>query len=427
MRVFIEVGDLVTWRGSFTGIQRANYEVAKNFVNMPDFEVYYFSYSRLNNIFIGVSQKEIYQKDAVQHIVFNAKNQSDTRSRVVNVIKSRIPRRFKVFILDRMKIKYLMGGLLRLVRRASRHKDNTNAITPYDEDVILLPSLYLNSTYGGMLEYIRSKDLRCIQLVYDAIPIVTGYSDRGLSDELSEFYKLALANCELVCISQNTKKDVLTLAEKMKLTIPEPKVIRLGEDIDKSLMAIKPDCRGSHIDSDFLLTVGTVEIRKNHAILFYAYRLAHERGIDLPPLVICGRRGWLSESTQKLIDNDPVISKKLIILDNCDDSRLKWLYQNCKFTVWPSFYEGWGLPIAESLNYGKLCISSNTSSMPEVGGDLVEYFSPYDVDELLELLMEYSTNTKLLAKKEKKIHDTFKTTTWKDCAEQIAEIVGAKS
>jgi glycosyltransferase involved in cell wall biosynthesis len=68
------------------------------------------------------------------------------------------------------------------------------------------------------------------------------------------------------------------------------------------------------------------------------------------------------------------------------DARLESLYRNALFTVFPSIYEGWGLPIGESLWMGKFCVTSNTSSMPEVGGSLCDYFDPHDVDSMVAAL-----------------------------------------
>ena len=69
------------------------------------------------------------------------------------------------------------------------------------------------------------------------------------------------------------------------------------------------------------------------------------------------------------------------------DATLYQLYERCLFTVFPSFYEGWGLPVGESLWFGKNCIASNASSIPEVGKEFVTYFDPQSLDELKEKLV----------------------------------------
>ena len=138
--------------------------------------------------------------------------------------------------------------------------------------------------------------------------------------------------------------------------------------------------------SRFLLCVGTIEVRKNHALLYSTYKLADERGIELPPMVIVGRRGWLSEDIYEVMTHDPQTRAKFVFLHDATDEELAWLYRHCEFTVYPSFYEGWGLPIGESLAYGVPCVASRTSSMPEVAGELIPYFSPSSADECLEAI-----------------------------------------
>jgi glycosyltransferase involved in cell wall biosynthesis len=83
---------------------------------------------------------------------------------------------------------------------------------------------------------------------------------------------------------------------------------------------------------------------------------------------------------------DPETKDKFVILEQASDEELSWLYENCQFSVYPSFYEGWGLPIAESIAHGTPCICSNTSSMPEIAGDLLTYFSPASTDECLQAI-----------------------------------------
>jgi glycosyltransferase involved in cell wall biosynthesis len=104
------------------------------------------------------------------------------------------------------------------------------------------------------------------------------------------------------------------------------------------------------------------------------------------------------------------------------DAQLDWLYTHCMFTVYPSVYEGWGLPVAESLAYGKLCISSNTSSMPEIAGDLIEYFSPYDPAACLALLEKY-LDPEVRQHKEAEIKKNYAPRSWDATFQQIESII----
>ncbi|NND88404.1 MAG: glycosyltransferase family 4 protein, partial [Flavobacteriaceae bacterium] len=193
-----------------------------------------------------------------------------------------------------------------------------------------------------------------------------------------------------------------------------------GEDFVK-INSEKP--QGHDLEKDsFIFCVGTLEIRKNHQLLYNAYKLAVQKNIDLPKIVIVGKKGWLAESTIHTLELDPEVSDKVIMLNRCSDKEMAWLYENCLFTVYPSYYEGWGLPIAESLRYGKMCLSSNTSSMPEVAGDLIDYFSPFDSGELLDKIVRY-LDEKELDSKSKNIKKKYKTTSWDDAYKQVIKLI----
>jgi glycosyltransferase involved in cell wall biosynthesis len=106
-------------------------------------------------------------------------------------------------------------------------------------------------------------------------------------------------------------------------------------------------------------------------------------------------------------------------MHDASDSELVWLYENAKFSVYPSFYEGWGLPVAESLIRGVPCVASNTSSIPEIAGDLVDYFSPYSPEEIMEKINRLSGSPKLLGQKSRKIKTGYKATSWDDSYKQV--------
>jgi glycosyltransferase involved in cell wall biosynthesis len=135
-----------------------------------------------------------------------------------------------------------------------------------------------------------------------------------------------------------------------------------------------------------VLCVGTVEVRKNHAALLSVWEeLETELGERLPTLVVAGRRGWKAEAALRRLDDMPT-DGRIVFVEAPSDAALRWLYATCLFTIFPSFFEGWGLPVGESLWFGKPCATSNTSSIPHVGRDLCVYFSPHDPDEIKQAI-----------------------------------------
>ena len=199
-------------------------------------------------------------------------------------------------------------------------------------------------------------------------------------------------------------------------------VVRNGDDgatIDITGIT-SPDSR--IVAGKFLLCVGTIEVRKNVGLLYMAYREAALKGIDLPRMVVVGRAGWLTGDVLYQIATDPVVKDKFVVLQGINDQHLRWLFENCRYTVFPSVYEGWGLPIAESLGYGKMCIASGTSSMTEMAGDLLEYHSPYNTQELLDIMVKY-LDDKVLHAKEREIASKYKQHSWDDTYAQFDKFI----
>lgn len=174
----------------------------------------------------------------------------------------------------------------------------------------------------------------------------------------------------------------------------------------------------------YVLCVGTMESRKNLWALAQAWqRLSRLPDIAMPKLVIAGRAGSFNDDFNKLMESTGNLGGWVEVINTASDHELDFLYRNCQFTVMPSFYEGWGLPIGESLSYGKTAVVSQTSSMPEVGLDLVEYCDPYDMASIeaacLRLIADPDHRKALEAK-------IAKTTlrSWADVSRDLAKFLG---
>lgn len=231
-------------------------------------------------------------------------------------------------------------------------------------------------------------------LIHDLIPLVTPQYTK--SDICSRFHDWLVRSTQYVTCylanSENTGRDLRAFLKEQ--SAPQPvKVIPLAQapldHVDPnttsastyaafSMGAGMPDRIRALTKTPYVLVVGTMEVRKNLWQLATVWdRLRKQPGRDLPKLVFAGRRGWLNDDFDRLMDASGQLGGWAEIVDRPSDAVLAYLYRNCLFTITASFYEGWGLPIGESLGYGKTAVVSHTSSMPEVGGDMVEYCDPH--------------------------------------------------
>lgn len=138
------------------------------------------------------------------------------------------------------------------------------------------------------------------------------------------------------------------------------------------------------LPEQFLLAVGTIEPRKNYGRLLEALAILRAKYPDLK-LVLVGSKGWLYEGFFQKID-DLKMGEQVIFPGYVPDVDLPAFYGAAEVAVMPSVYEGFGLPVLEALACGTPVASSHAASLPELGGDAVQYFDPLNVEEMAAVL-----------------------------------------
>jgi glycosyltransferase involved in cell wall biosynthesis len=142
---------------------------------------------------------------------------------------------------------------------------------------------------------------------------------------------------------------------------------------DANRTGAKP--KNLNVSGPFWLSVGTIEPRKNQRMLAEAYRAYCESVADPLPLVFAGGKGWLMEDFAKQVTAQNARGK-IIFTGRVSDDELIWLYRNCYANLYPSLFEGFGLPVLEGMQYGAATISSSSSSLPEVAGSSAILIDP---------------------------------------------------
>lgn len=275
---------------------------------------------------------------------------------------------------------------------------------------------YLASQRGKM-------GFRTAMTVYDILPVVTPqYSTMELSGYFSDLVEVADV---ILVISQATARDLVEFSNSRDLGVPSLVQLPLGSALI-DLAPVAPRVV-KDMSIDFILTVSTVTIRKNHHLLLDVWEmLIDELGVtDVPRLVIAGRPGSLSAETMSRIERTPAFRDVVLHLADASDEELVWLYQNCRFSVYPSIYEGWGLPISESLDFGKVCLASDRSSLPEAGEGLARLLHPFDRMSWKAEIKSFWFDNSLREQSEREIVTKHRHTSARETAETILGLVKA--
>ena len=142
------------------------------------------------------------------------------------------------------------------------------------------------------------------------------------------------------------------------------------------------------VGDNFILAVGTLEPRKNLTVLLTAFEQAlHARSMEDFQLVIAGGHGWLSGPLLAAIEKS-VARERIILTDYLDDENLRALYASCRAFVYPSLYEGFGLPPLEAMACGAPVIASRIPALVETSGGAAWLFDPHDAGELTQQILD---------------------------------------
>ncbi len=273
----------------------------------------------------------------------------------------------------------------------------------------------------------REAGLRYAMLIYDLIPTIRPeYCDRALVGMFTRFIRGCLHQADTVlAISEATVRDTIAWAAREQIALrATPRAIPIGTGFTHAAPA-------STLPADlspggYALFVSTIEARKNHILAFRAWRhlLQELPPEQVPTLVFAGRIGWMVADLMQQIENAAHLGGKLVIVENPDDATLAALYAGARFTLFPSLYEGWGLPVSESLSFGKVCLASSAASVPEAGGAFCLYHDPDSVTEAAALYRRAITEPELIEGLEAQIRSAYRPVPWSATARAV---IGAVS
>jgi glycosyltransferase involved in cell wall biosynthesis len=401
MRLFIDLTDLTSWHGNFTGIQRVAWNLASRYARQAD--VGFMAYDPVQRRFETIDFGDIRHRWEAPHA-----ERIGAPVAVLRRVFDRLPRAVHDLVPTEAS-----RALRKLVARTLGSAPGRQV--PLGPDcVVLIPGMgWQHMEMLPALCRLKQKlGFRLAVVIYDLIPAFhpQHYPD-AFPLQFRQHMRTVMSETNgLFAISRATASDVQRFCEQEGLSVPDTHVFRLGDSL-ASVTPVAPEPAPAR--GEFILSVG-LEWRKNALLLYQMVKLAAQQGNRLPLLVIAGRPSWVKgdhEFIMRLLTRDPEVRDGVRVLTCLDDAQLAWLYRHCRFTVYPSVCEGWGLPVAESLRQGKVCLASSASSIPEIGGDLVDYASPFDPRGFLELVLRY-LDPRRLAEREAAIRDRYHPHDW---------------
>lgn len=270
-----------------------------------------------------------------------------------------------------------------------------------------------------------------IQMIHDLIPIVR--SDLHITNLGPRFLKWLTETTQCVdlylCVSKNTQKDLEEFLKQHRCKTPTA-VTPLAHEFlgyqrgpQKTSDSVIEARLQDLVTRPFVLCVGSIEIRKNGLSLIRAWKKAYsDFQIENPVLVFAGRKGWMIEDFESEVATINFSTESIRIIENPTDTELAWMYGQCLFTVYPSLYEGWGLPVGEGVWFNAPCLASNSSSIPEVCGSLVDYFDPKDTDSLSMNLVRLVNDKNHIQQRRAQIKNAT-LRTWRDHAGDVLDAI----
>ncbi len=290
--------------------------------------------------------------------------------------------------------------------------------------VCLLGAAWVHQDYlHRVLSLKRRFGTRFVMTVHDLIPIYLRETcDQDTVRLFSEFMRRALPHADhILSVSENTAKDIRRYVKTLAVAEPPITVTKNGSSFAEFLPqpASLGDLRASDLPERFVLFVATIEGRKNHQLMLDIWQRMIADGDDPPHLICVGRLGWKSGSFVSTLVETNYLGGRVMLLRDISDADLRLLYDCCLFTVYPTLYEGWGLPVGKSLALGRICVSSDRASLPEVAGEFGVYIDIADSEQSHAVIRDLISDAAARGKLEAKIRRGYKPVTWHSVAETV--------
>ncbi|MFM0276973.1 glycosyltransferase family 1 protein [Paraburkholderia sediminicola] len=252
---------------------------------------------------------------------------------------------------------------------------------------VLLHTSHTGMEFGRYYRAMTKREIRPVFMVHDLIPLTHAeYSRPGVDATHRHRVHTALRHASgLIANSQATLDSLAIEADRAGLKRPPSVVARLASGVTQRPLAKRP------LPSPYFVMLGTIEPRKNHWFILHVWRrLVEQLGAAAPKLVVIGRRGWECENVVDMLERCESLKGVVIEEAHCSDEQLHAYLQHAQALLFPSFVEGYGMPLAEALSLKVPVLASDLDVFHEIADDIPDYLDPLDGPGWLARIQAYA-------------------------------------
>lgn len=292
------------------------------------------------------------------------------------------------------------------------------------KDCVLFNTCHTRLHDPGYARSLARRGARMVFVVHDLIPIThPEYFRDGQHGIHARRVRNALERGHGIIVNSRSTHDALDrFAGEEGVPMPPVAVAPLAS----ALPAAEPGPRP--IDEPYFVILGTIEPRKNHLLLLHLWRdlvTRHTGKSDaIPRLVVIGQRGWECENIVDLLERCEQLQGHVIELNSCGDGELAAWLRHAQALLFPSYTEGYGLPLAEAIALGTPAIASDLPVFHEVAGDIPDYADPLDGRRWAELIADYAGEASALRAAQLERMKAFRPSTWQQHFETVDAFIG---
>src|SRR5436190_12940345 len=337
-------------------------------------------------------------------------------SRAMKGIATSLPKplRYRLFPRDH--------GVILFARWAQQQGIDLSPASLTDGDCLFVPgSFWLGNYAPVLLAQARAARIPITAFVHDTLLLSHPEWLPGRhSSQFRRGCETFLPFCKaIICNSRNTRQELRRLVA-LPASLPI-ETCRLGDQGCDNVSTHIPAAVSEMLAKRYVLFVSTRIPRKNHALLIEAWRQLEQLGSSTPYLLLVG--GGAPDASRADNDGKKGQSGRIVWLGNVDDHGLEALYRCAWMTIYPSLGEGYGLPVAEALSRGKVCLAAPSGGIREISEDLIDFIDPFDPQSIVNRVTMYLSDPSRLASREADIRRRYGSTSWCDTAATIRSVL----